>query len=196
MQFNANKLQAGGGSGLGLYITKGIVVQHTRGKIWAESAGEGHGCTFFVQLPTVVLDAGVAAAQLEDAERLPRGASISSLASPRIKSIRNAEYAVQQAAALQRAVEQGDGPAAGAEPLAGISEEVFNPLILVVDDSPLNRRMLCRMLEQEGFDTMQVGLPHANTVLALLLTLFLRCVCSSRRRATASRPCRPSRASR
>ena len=87
VQFNANGLQGGGGSGLGLFITKGpwslvihrlsilsfspqlftlssfykctitfmnptgIVDLHKNGKIWAESEGEGFGCTFFVQLP-------------------------------------------------------------------------------------------------------------------------------------------------
>ena len=60
VQFNANSLQAGGGSGLGLFITKGIVMLHNNGKIWAESAGEGKGCTFFVHLPLVVRQPGVA----------------------------------------------------------------------------------------------------------------------------------------
>lgn len=38
------------GSGLGLYIAKNIVEAH-KGKIWAESDGEGKGSAFFVELP-------------------------------------------------------------------------------------------------------------------------------------------------
>jgi len=38
------------GSGLGLYIAKQIIDAH-QGKIWAESAGEGHGSHFCVELP-------------------------------------------------------------------------------------------------------------------------------------------------
>ena len=171
-------------SGLGLYITKGIVVQHTGAKIWAESEGEGHGCTFFVEIPTVVLDAAVVAVQSQDAERrlsLRRGgsnksarvasnrsahvASIRNAQSPKMKSLYSAEFAVQRAAVLQHAAEQGkdgDGADAEAEAAADAAEAVFRPLILVVDDSPLNRRMLCRMLELEGFDTVQVGRAHLN----------------------------------
>jgi signal transduction histidine kinase len=38
------------GLGIGLYLSKRIVEAH-QGKIWAESAGEGKGCTFHVRLP-------------------------------------------------------------------------------------------------------------------------------------------------
>ena len=34
-------------------IITGIVEQHNAGKIWAESEGEGTGCTFFVKLPVI-----------------------------------------------------------------------------------------------------------------------------------------------
>jgi signal transduction histidine kinase len=39
-------------TGYGLYIVKKIVENHN-GKIWAESAGRGHGSKFFVELDVV-----------------------------------------------------------------------------------------------------------------------------------------------
>jgi CheY-like chemotaxis protein len=50
VQFNVNDLQAGNGSGLGLYIAKGIVLQHG-GTMNADSEGLGCGSTFTVTLP-------------------------------------------------------------------------------------------------------------------------------------------------
>jgi signal transduction histidine kinase/FixJ family two-component response regulator len=50
VQFNPNELQAGGGSGLGLYIAKGIVSQHS-GDLSASSEGLDHGTTFEMSLP-------------------------------------------------------------------------------------------------------------------------------------------------
>ena len=50
VQFDANKLQAGGGSGLGLWISKGIAESHG-GSIMAESEGREKGSTFQITLP-------------------------------------------------------------------------------------------------------------------------------------------------
>lgn len=50
MQFNANALQSGQGSGLGLYISKGIVEQH-KGQLTAASKGIGSGTTFTMLIP-------------------------------------------------------------------------------------------------------------------------------------------------
>ena len=52
VQFNANKLQQGKGSGLGLWISKGITELHG-GTIGAFSEGEGKGSMFYVELPVI-----------------------------------------------------------------------------------------------------------------------------------------------
>lgn len=57
-QFNANELQGGGGSGLGLSIARGIVQQH-QGTIVATSEGIGHGTSFHVSLPVVSMAAAL-----------------------------------------------------------------------------------------------------------------------------------------
>jgi len=55
VQFNVNELQKGGGSGLGLYIAKGIVNQHS-GSLLVTSDGIGQGTTFELSLPLWKLD--------------------------------------------------------------------------------------------------------------------------------------------
>lgn len=50
VQFNVNELQSGQGSGLGLYISKGIVKQHG-GDLQVRSEGLGRGSTFTFTLP-------------------------------------------------------------------------------------------------------------------------------------------------
>ena len=50
VQFNANALQKGQGSGLGMYIAKEIVAQHG-GSLTAQSEGMGRGTTFTLTLP-------------------------------------------------------------------------------------------------------------------------------------------------
>lgn len=59
VQFNANALQGGGGTGLGLYISKGIMEQHG-GTLSVDSKGLDMGTTFTLSLP-MYLDANKAA---------------------------------------------------------------------------------------------------------------------------------------
>jgi two-component system, OmpR family, sensor histidine kinase VicK len=46
------KSEEGGGTGLGLYISKNIIEAHD-GKIWASNNNNGKGCTFGFSLPVV-----------------------------------------------------------------------------------------------------------------------------------------------
>ena len=52
IQFDPKKNQGGGGSGFGLFISKGIVDLH-KGSIAVHSEGEGHGCLFILSMPMV-----------------------------------------------------------------------------------------------------------------------------------------------
>jgi signal transduction histidine kinase len=52
IQFDANKLQCGKGTGLGMFISSGIVELHG-GTIAVCSEGLGRGCTFTVELPLI-----------------------------------------------------------------------------------------------------------------------------------------------
>ena len=100
VQFNANELQKGGGSGFGLYIAKGIVDLHTNSRMWAESDGEGKGATFFVKLP------------------------LSDVALP---------------SSHRQSIISDD---------VGALNATLSPLvILVVDDSPINRRLTIQLLK-------------------------------------------------
>jgi len=60
-QFTPGRLQAGGGSGLGLFICKRLVELHG-GRIGATSEGEGKGATFWFEVPTVRTSAACTAA--------------------------------------------------------------------------------------------------------------------------------------
>jgi CheY-like chemotaxis protein len=128
VQFNANELQAGQGSGLGLFISKGIVEQHG-GRLLVESEGLGKGVTFTVELPlfrgetsgsgarSSVIDISKAVAPIGVLVSLPPVPSESSLASSAYPSV----LSLPAAAAQWRT--------------------------LVVDDSSLSRKMLIRLLK-------------------------------------------------
>mmetsp|Transcript_14008 Transcript_14008/g.23205 ORF Transcript_14008/g.23205 Transcript_14008/m.23205 type:complete len:907 (+) Transcript_14008:70-2790(+) len=53
VQFNPNELQGGGGSGLGLWISREIIQQHG-GTIGVSSEGLGKGSTFIISLPVLL----------------------------------------------------------------------------------------------------------------------------------------------
>jgi CheY-like chemotaxis protein len=135
VQFNPNNLQGGQGSGLGLCITKGIVDAHC-GHLLVSSEGEGHGTTFKVMLPIF----------------LP------------VASMVNSDHVLIEDDICARPNE-GETPAFDSVDVLPKKEaldvllqstvyERFHNL-LVVDDSAVNRKMMCRSLQAVGFRCFQ-----------------------------------------
>ena len=148
VQFNPEILQAGGGSGLGLWITKGIVDLH-QGKINVHSDGEGKGSSFIVQIPMI------------------RRAVPDALRRPLIKR--------QMSFSVERCSPKGNFKSKNANFISDLPSSsltnAFFPIVpegqfdlipsrtvsdcqsyelLVVDDSRLNRKMLCKILRGAG----------------------------------------------
>lgn len=122
VQFNPGKLQGGGGSGLGLFISNGIIGLHG-GKLTVWSAGEGSGCTFTATIPVLLCDPDQASGDQGDhevaalqAHMFPDG-SVS-------ESVDATDMTVEN-----------------------VTERCFAGLhVMVVDDVALNRKMLVRNL--------------------------------------------------
>ena len=138
VQFNVNELQAGGGSGLGLYIAKGIVEQH-EGHLTASSDGIGHGTCFTMVLPLWSLSSERSMSEgSSDKADLEAVRSFDKCGSPEAK---------------QRAQLSGDVIAnAPSAPTVMLSPSKNTPSlhVLVVDDVKSNRKLLMRLLENNG----------------------------------------------
>ncbi len=119
-QFNANKLQSGGGSGLGLAFAKAIAEQHG-GSLRAYSDGRDKGTTFRLDLPLCECE------------------ETSQLALPSNKPIGTQELALSTSARSYKS-ENGTIKEESLEPMS----------ILVVDDALMNRKLLIRLLESNG----------------------------------------------
>lgn len=128
VQFHAKATQDGGGSGLGLWISKKIMDLH-EGGISVTSEGEGMGSTFRIRLPII---ASVESIDFqinhENAHRRP------SIFGYMVKSFKKAGSIVPSA-------QHCDDYYRFPESLR----------ILVVDDSPMNRKMLSRCFLREGY---------------------------------------------
>ena len=130
VQFKPEVLQAGGGSGLGLWITKGIMDLHG-GTVEAFSDGLGLGSSFIVELSMQrkssavafpLFNVAVAAPVKEKEEVIVMSPNISALWKP--------------------------GPSTKYDQPMSVDEPFLN--LLIVDDSALNRKMLLRMFRSAG----------------------------------------------
>mmetsp|Transcript_30629 Transcript_30629/g.72249 ORF Transcript_30629/g.72249 Transcript_30629/m.72249 type:complete len:1037 (+) Transcript_30629:232-3342(+) len=114
VQFNANKNQKGGGSGLGLFIAKGIVDQHN-GTLTVDSEGLGKGSSFLCKLPL--------------------------FCKPKEPLIENIPVAPRDETITERVTSSW---------LDTQNENDLCYRILVVDDAPMNRKLLTRLLMKRG----------------------------------------------
>lgn len=124
VQFNPNELQAGQGSGLGLWISKEIVSRH-EGKISVTSDGIGLGSTFTVTLPAFMLDDS----------------------SPTLGSTKQNQV---EDLTLSRII----CPPPTSHPYTSTNVPHVNGNerhVLVVDDANSNRKLVCRILQREGY---------------------------------------------
>eukprot|EP00598_Pedospumella_elongata_P013428 CAMPEP_0185012468 /NCGR_PEP_ID=MMETSP1098-20130426/98320_1 /TAXON_ID=89044 /ORGANISM="Spumella elongata, Strain CCAP 955/1" /LENGTH=802 /DNA_ID=CAMNT_0027541531 /DNA_START=32 /DNA_END=2437 /DNA_ORIENTATION=- len=133
MQFNANELQAGKGSGLGLFITKGIVEQHG-GTLTVTSPGIGEGTCFTVELPLFHRVSKHPGANAQKARVVPDNMP------PLLRA---------PTAPTQSFFSRNHSCNADYESTKNMKR------ILVVDDASSNRKMLTRVLTSKGYDCVQ-----------------------------------------
>ena len=124
--FNANELQGGGGTGLGLWISQEIMKKHDS-RIQFFSEGAGKGCKFSFSLPMFEL---CAAQVVEIAPESLSVASLSRFREPRV----SAEIQDASDNSLSRVLKRQLA-------VAGVCK------VLVVDDSPMNLKFLVRHIQ-------------------------------------------------
>jgi two-component system, sensor histidine kinase len=129
VQFNPEKLQAGGGSGLGLWITQEILNLHD-GSISVSSEGEGMGSSFSMEMPM----------NRRRPPSLPLTAAIEDEF-----NLGTAESETDQDVMFAETV--------GEDTVTDLCDPPLAPLpfeLLVVDDSRLCRKMLLKCLRADG----------------------------------------------
>ena len=190
VQFNANTLQGGGGSGFGLYISKGIVMLHD-GQIWAESEGEGCGSTFFVKLPLTRERMAIPAYTSGSLLRGQEGMGWSSFMTSsvvggvagsgagmgrRSVGVGEAEAAARAASIVEAgadATRRTGGAAERTDEEAAVAVQVDQPRlhILVVDDSDMTRKMVMRKMCSLGHTCVEAadGVQAVSMVLQSLV---------------------------
>ena len=147
VQFSPEKLQAGGGSGLGLWITGGIVDLHG-GKISVHSEGEGKGCSFTVEIPMIRRRYNFPSRR-RFSFPIPRSpesrSSYSSSAVAQVHSMRKAHTMehLNNAPSPRSVCREG-----ASQTEVEVSVQSFD--VLIVDDSKLNRKMLSKCLRSDG----------------------------------------------
>jgi CheY-like chemotaxis protein len=135
IQFNASELQGGNGSGLGLWISKVVMDKHN-GKIGVVSSGvPGQGCIFYVEMPIVSCSSDI----ITHPVSLQRSMSL----------ITSQDVSMNRSVVRNYEINQSDS-------------RVYDSA-LVVDDSPLNRKML-RSIIKSSFERIEEAVDGIDAI--------------------------------
>ena len=170
VQFNANELQAGQGSGLGLFIAKGIVKQHG-GTLTVASAGLQKGSTFVVELPVYACDVFTPGENRRLSQTmngsLPRSFSFVSHATLTPKhapptSLRHSgEMQVVSPTAALASVKELPMPMTAPSEKQKLTKK---KRVLVVDDVGSNRKLVIRLLQRRGVEECEQAVDGQEAV--------------------------------
>ena len=171
VQFNPELLQNGGGSGLGMCISKDIMDGHS-GSISVYSAGEGQGSVFTLRLPmirsqattpSVYVPAPASPIRRSPSPSLSRVCSTTQFSLHTVSNESLDGLSITESEDASHASELTLGPftpstkALSSKSFKSVCSSVpERPLrFLVVDDSSLNRKMLCRLLRNKGHECVE-----------------------------------------
>ena len=157
IQFNAKAQQAGGGTGLGLWICKRIIDMHG-GAMGMKSDGEGHGSTFYFSLH--INERGCNRSEVEQAtgDNYCDDEAVVNIPSIRESEDRSSRFFSER----HRGVLPAGLKANSVHPMpehfqissTNLKREELVSLkslnVLVVDDSGLNRKMMVQRMRLEG----------------------------------------------
>jgi CheY-like chemotaxis protein len=178
MQFDAQKLQSGNGSGLGLFLARGIVEMHA-GNIAAQSEGLNHGCKFIVNLPATRRTRKKGSSKKSEIQDNYFGASdtgrddVKDVSCSNIDdntcrnstvchNSKNEDMGESNINSIEMGQKQGASnsttttlPTVDMNDSSNSNNKKPIYTVLVVDDSPLNRKMICRLLNTAGFRCLE-----------------------------------------
>mmetsp|Transcript_10223 Transcript_10223/g.24569 ORF Transcript_10223/g.24569 Transcript_10223/m.24569 type:complete len:1147 (-) Transcript_10223:95-3535(-) len=170
VQHNSNQMQGGGGSGLGLYIAKGVVKCHG-GELAVQSDGIGKGSTFTVKLPIFNVPNDGQSSQQRPTQN---GSATRSPVRVDGTDRTNAEDSHSHSVESEADLEKGESPQFQQQQEHQVVPRCLrrNLKILVVDDCKMNRKFLTRLLEREGYtcDQAEDGLVALDKVKQSLIT--------------------------
>ena len=173
VQFDPEKNQGGGGSGFGLFISKGIVDLHF-GQISVFSAGEGHGCSFVLAMPMAraAIDSAPVVTASPIAEVISRplrpsrqsidfimfGNSQRIAPAPGIlptNTVDSPHADMSMRVSLRKSGSQLGNRRSSMDADGNFFRKKYR--LLIVDDSRLSRKMLCKTMRVAGHECDEAG---------------------------------------